>query len=194
MGQVFFLKGEWGTGTEALETAITHYARALEQFSNDVVPFVRAGVEFNLGTVVRVLGQRNNNPSLICEALDHHAAVFRNCLQYSPYWALKAAGAAEEDIDILKGMPDSSTHIELLAKHDWISTLRLKHVGHEIGLMPVYRVAVPGTSGSTKPNFSLAPRRGDRIKDGSVVWENAGKYSYCRQCSEFLGPRSAPGP
>lgn len=188
LGQVYFLKGEWGTGTESLEAAITHYNRALEQFPHDVVPFARAGVEFNLGIALRVLGQRNNNSSLISEALGHHAAVCQNLLLYSPYWALRAAEAAEEDMNILKGMPDSSTHGTILAKHGWISTLRLKHVGHEIGLMPVYKVAVPGTSGSTKPNFSLAPRRGDRIKDGSVVWENAGKYSYCGQCSEFLAP------
>jgi tetratricopeptide (TPR) repeat protein len=188
LGQVHFLKGEWGTGTESLEVAVTHYNRALEQYPNGGAPFARAGVEFNLGAALRVLGLRKSNSSLISEALEHHAAACRTCLQYSPYWALRAAEAADEDMNILKGMSDASTHGAILLKHGWISTFRLKHVGHEIGLMPVYRVAVPGTSGSTKPDFSLAPRRGDRIKDGSVVWENAGKYSCCRQCSEFLAP------
>jgi hypothetical protein len=96
-------------------------------------------------------------------------------------------------MNILKAT-DPLTEQTLFAKHAWISTLRSKHSGHEIGLMSIFRVVVPGTSGTTKPDFSLAPRRGGRIQDGSVVWENAGKYSYCGQCSEFLAPPDLPQP
>jgi tetratricopeptide (TPR) repeat protein len=194
LGQVCFLKGEWGSGTESLEAAVKHFNRALEQYRDDVVPFARSGIEFNLGTALRVLGQRENNPALVSEALEHHAAACRNCLPYSPYWALRAAEAADEDMNILKGMSNSPNHAAIGAKYDWISNLRGKHVGHEIGLMPVYRAVVPGTSGSEKPDFSLAPRRGDKIKDGSVIWENAGKYSYCKQCAEFLRPPEPQSP
>jgi tetratricopeptide (TPR) repeat protein len=194
LGQVCFLKGEWGSSTESLEAAVKHFNRALEQYRDDVVPFARSGIEFNLGTALRVLGQRENNPALVLEALEHHAAACRNCLPSSPYWALRAAEAADEDMNILKGMSNSPNHAAIVAKYDWISILRQKHVGHEIGVMPVYRVVVPGTSGSEKPDFSLAPRRGDKIKDGSVVWESAGKYSYCKQCAEFLRPPQPQSP
>ena len=194
LGQVCFLKGEWGSGTESLEAAVKHFNRALEQYRDDVVPFARSGIEFNLGTALRVLGQRENNPALVSEALEHHAAACRNCLPYSPYWALRAAEAADEDMNILRGMSNSPNHAAIVAKYDWISNLRRKHVGHEIGLMPVYRVVVPGTSGSEKPDFSLATRRGDKIRDGSVIWENAGKYSYCKQCAKFLRPPQPQSP
>lgn len=194
LGQVCFLKGEGESGTEALEAAVKHFNRALEQYRDDIAPFARAGIEFNLGTALRVLGQRENSPAMFSEALEHHAAACRNCLPYSPYWAFRAAEAADEDMNILEGMSNSPNDATIVAKYDWISNLRRKHVGHEIGLMPVYRVVVPGVSGSEKPDFSLAPRRGDKIKDGGVIWENAGKYSYCKRCAEFLRPPQPQSP
>jgi hypothetical protein len=126
---------------------------------------------------------------LIREALENHATVCRDCLPYNPYWALRAAAAADEDMNALEATVDPPTFRPILATHGWISALRAKHSNHRIGLKSVFRVVVPGTSGTTRPDFVSVSRRGDRIKDGSVVWENAGKYSYCLECNEFL---SAP--
>lgn len=174
------------SGVKSLEVATCHYRSALEEYGATSVPFDQAGAQFNLGNVLRLLGQRNKDTALLCEALQNHAVACGVSLRYSPYWAFRAAEAAEEDMAPLNGALGPLDYETALAKHGWISKLRSKHAGHQIGLMPVFRVIVAGKSGTTEPDFSSAPRRGDRIKDGSVVWENAGKYSYCAQCKEFL--------
>jgi hypothetical protein len=165
---------------------VRHYRWALEEYRTEIAPFARAGAQFNLGNALRLLGQRNNDGALILGALENHAAACRECLPYSPYWAFRAAGQAVGDAEALKAHFDPSVYQAALAKHDRVLALPVKHQGHRVGLMPVFRAVVAGTSGLKKPDFSAAPRRGDRIKDGTVVWENAGKYSYCEQCEEFL--------
>jgi hypothetical protein len=186
-GSYHFL-GELESGTQSLEAAVRQYKLALEEYREEVTPFLWAGTQFNLGNVERILGQRKNEPSLIYDALERHAAACRCNLICSPYWAFRAAEAAMEDMNVLKAGSEPTVHSQILAKHSWISTLQTKHAGHEIGLMPTFRVVVAGTSGTKKPDFSFASRRGDRIEDGTVIWENAGKYSYCTQCNEFLKP------
>jgi len=186
LGLVHYVKGERESGIESLEGAVRHYKCALEEYRAETVPFARAGTQFNMGNALRLLGQRNNDSGLIREALTHHAAACQDCLPYSPYWAFRAAEAAEQDMEVLKGALDPLGYETAVAGHSWISTLRTKHAGHQIALAPVFTVASAGKSGTTEPDWRLAPRRGDRIKDGTVVWENAGKYSYCVQCKEFL--------
>ena len=92
LGTSLLSAGEWGSGTESLEAAVKHFNRALEQYRDDIVPFARAGIEFNLGTGVTSSRERENSPALVSEALEHHAAACRNCLPYSPYWALEGRG------------------------------------------------------------------------------------------------------
>lgn len=186
LGSVYYIQGQMESGIESLEVAICHYKSALEEYRAAIVPFAQAGAQFNLGNVLRLLGQRNKDTALLCQALENHAAACQVSLPYSPYWAFRAAEAGEEDMAVLKGALDPLSYETVLAKHGWISKLRSKHAGHQIGLMPAFRAIVAGKSGNAKPDFSFAPRRGDKIKDGSVVWENAGKFSYCLQCKEFL--------
>jgi tetratricopeptide (TPR) repeat protein len=188
LGNIYFQKAEWGSATEFLETSINHYRDALQQYPKTDASFARSGIEFHLGTALRILGERTANAALVSEALEHHALACRNCLPHNPYWALRAAEAADQDIEILKAMSDSTTIAAVLANHVWISTLWHKHAGHSIGLKAIFKAVVPGRSGRTKPDFSRAVKKGDRIKDGTVVWENGGKYTYCVQCEEFLLP------
>jgi hypothetical protein len=57
--------------------------------------------------------------------------------------------------------------------------------------MPIFRAVVAVTSGSKEPDWKTAPKRGDRVKDGTVVWENAGKFSYWERCKQHLFAPSA---
>jgi len=186
LGFAYYVRGEWEPDTVSLETSVSYYRSALEEYRKDIVPFARSGAQFNFGNVLRLLGQRNQSAALVCEALENHAAACRDSLRYSPYWAFRAAESAEEDMKVLEATCDRPTFERVLLKHGWILALRAKHASHAISLMPVFTAVVPGTSGTTRPDFSSASMRGDRVKDGSVVWENKGKYSYCTQCGEFL--------
>lgn len=193
LGSLYYIKGEMEAGTDSLEEAKRHYVLALSEYGPEVVSFERAGLQFDLGNVLRLMGLRKKETALISDALEHHAEACRDSVRYSPYWAFRAADAAAEDMRILEDALDSSTWQKTFAKHGWISELRTKHVGHQIGLKAIFRVVVAGTSGTVKPDFDLAPKKGDRIKDGTVVWENAGRFSYCVQCSEFLAPPEQSG-
>jgi hypothetical protein len=136
--------------------------------------------------VQRLLGQRKNDYALILDALENHAAACRDRLPYSAYWAFRAAAEVTGDVEALKNGFDPSVYQMALPKYDWALTLHAKHQGHRIELKPTFRLVVPGTSGSKEPDWKAAPKRGDRIKDGTVVWENAGKFSYCEQCKQHL--------
>jgi tetratricopeptide (TPR) repeat protein len=186
LGLLHYLKGEIELGTESLEQAVQHYELVLEENRANVDPFARAGVLYYLGNAQRLLGQRKDDSSLVLEALGNHAAACRDRLPFSPYWALRAAAEVVGDVEVLKARFDPTSFELALPKHDWILALHAKHQGHSIGLMPAFRAVVAGTSGSKKPDFSAASKRGDRIIDGTVVWENAGKFSYCKQCGQFL--------
>ncbi|MGD0120567.1 MAG: hypothetical protein ABSD30_21065, partial [Candidatus Binatus sp.] len=182
--------------TTSLENAVTRYRQVLEEFKSRSVSFATFGVQFNLGNALRLLGERKKDVSLILDALENHSIVCKACLSDTPYWAFRAARAALDDMNALKAGFDPSVYEATLGEHEWISNLLDKHLGHRIALMPFFKCVVPGTSGSTKPNFDSVPRSGDRIKDGSVVWENAGRYSFCMECQEYLAPPpvgQAPG-
>jgi hypothetical protein len=183
---VNYFQNEIETDIESLETAVHHYKLALEVYRVETAPFERAAAQFNLGNALRLLGQQKMDFTIICDALENHAAACRNCLRHNPYWAFRAAEAVDRDIEILKVVNDARE--DSFRKYSWISLLRSKHTGHDISLAPVFRCVVTGTSGSSKPNFDAAPNKGDLIKDGTVVWENDGKYSYCTTCKEFLVP------
>jgi nucleoside phosphorylase/tetratricopeptide (TPR) repeat protein len=183
---VEYILGERESGTESLEKAVTRYRLVLEEYRSRSVPFATSGVHFNFGNALRLLGERKKDAGLILEALENHSTVCRNCLPDSPYWAFRAARAAIDDRNALKAHFEPSLYEALLTKHEWVSKLVDKHEGHRITLMPFFKCVVPGTSGSTKPNFDSVPRKGDRIKDGSTVWENGGKYSYCLECQDYL--------
>ncbi len=185
LGQLFYLKGELEEGEGALEIAASHYFLSLEEHSPEFSP-TWAAVQFNLGNVQRLLGIRTSGLALILEALERHAAACRYTLPFSPYWAFRAAEAAQEDIKVLEGGPDISLYHSAVAKHRWVLSLLREHSGHQITLKPIFQVVVAGTSGTVQPDFSQAPRRGDRTKDGTVVWENAGKFSFCIDCNQFL--------
>jgi len=186
LGLLHYFKGEMERGTESLERAAQHYKSVLEEERTEGYPFGRAGLLFNLGNVQRLLGQRKNDSALVLVALENHAAACRDRLPYSPYWAFRAAAEVAGDVEALNNRFDPSVYQTALAKYDWALALHAKHQGHRIGLMPIYKVVVPGTSGSKEPDWKAAPKRGDRIKDGTVVWENAGKFSHCEQCKEYL--------
>jgi hypothetical protein len=190
---LYYITGEMEDGTESLELSKRHYLLALDEYRQGIVPFDRAGLRSNLGNVLRLMGQRKKDAALISDALEHHAAAFYDCVRYSPNWAFRAADAVGEDIELLRSALPPPEFEKILAKHEWILALRAKHVGHQIGLNSIFRVAVAGTSGTIKPDFDSVPRKGDRIKDGSVVWENGGKFSYCVQCGEFLSPADKSG-
>jgi tetratricopeptide (TPR) repeat protein len=202
LGMVHYVRGELEPNTESLESAVRHFRLALEEFRPDVAPSDRCGVQLNLGNVLRLLGQRKNDPALVLEGLGNHATACGDWLPYSPYWAFRAADEAVADAEALKSNHDPSVYQSALQDFDWVLGLRSKHEGHRIGLGPLFTIVVAGTSGTKKPDFSSAPKRGDRIKDGTVVWENAGKYSFCEQCGHFLAvpPKGrnssipAPGP
>jgi tetratricopeptide (TPR) repeat protein len=186
LGLLHYIKGEMEPGTESLERSVQHYRSVLEENRAQVSPFDRAGVLFNLGNVQRLLGQRKNDCALILDALENHAAACRDRLPHNPYWAFRAATEVADDVEALKNRFDPSVYQTALPKYDWVLALQAKHQGHRIGLMPIFRVVVSGTSGSQEPDWKAAPKRGDRIKNGTVVWENAGKFSYCEQCKEYL--------
>ena len=189
---VEYVIGERESGTESLERAVAHYQQVLGVYSLHSVPFATSSVQFNLGNVLRLLGERKKDVGLILDALENHATACRNCLRDTPYWAFRAGNAAVDDMNALGAGFDRSLYEASLTRHDWIQKLLNKHNGHRIALMPVFNCVVPGTSGNTKPNFDSVPRKGDRIKDGSVVWENGGKYSYCMECKEYLAPIPRP--
>ena len=148
---------------------------ALEEYRAHVNPFARAGVRFNLGNVQRLLGQRKNDSALILEAMENHAAACRGRLPFSPYWAFRAAAEVANDAEALKNKFDPSVYQTALPKYDWVLALHAKHQGHSIGLMPIFRAVVAGTSGHKEPDWKAARKRGERIKNGTVVWENCRK-------------------
>jgi tetratricopeptide (TPR) repeat protein len=186
LGYALYILGKREEGMELLEECVRCYRSALEVLDRNTIPFDRAGVTFKLGDALRLLGQRKNDVGLVRLALDSHAAACETCLQDSPFWAFMAARGASEDLATLTSGFDEATYRESVTRHEWIFNLLLKHDGHKIALMPIFRVVVAGKTGDRKPDFGLAPRKGDRLNDGSVVWENAGKYSYCLDCNEFL--------
>lgn len=187
LGHLFYLKGDLEEVNEALEDAIAHFRLALEQYQSSLTP-TSAGIQFNLGNVQRLLGKRTNRLPLILEALERHSAACRYSLPLSPYWAFRAAEAAKEDFDLIRFGSDRALLDEATTKYGWILDLLQQHSGHQIALAPNFTAVVAGTSGMTKPDFSVASRKGDRIRDGSVVWENAGKQSFCSSCNCFLIP------
>ncbi|MDO8434209.1 MAG: tetratricopeptide repeat protein [Candidatus Binatus sp.] len=180
--------GERESGTESLERAVLRYRQVLKEYSSRSVPFATNGAQFNLGNALRLLGERKKEVGLILDALENHSSVCRNCLPDTPYWAFRAGNATIDDMNALKAGFDQSLYGTTLAKHEWVSKLLAKHEGHRISLMPFFKCVVSGTSGSTKPDFDSAPRKGDTIKEGSIIWENGGKYSYCLECQEYLVP------
>jgi tetratricopeptide (TPR) repeat protein len=188
LGHADYLKGELEPNNPSLESAVIRYRLALEAYRPDTKPSGWAAAQFNLGNAERLLGTRTGQSSLISSALEHHSAACRYSLPFSPYWAFRAAEAAKQDIDLLQSAPDASTHQATLARNNWVLKLQTEHFGHHIGLRSTFVAVVPGTSGTVKPDFSLAPRKGDRIADGSVTWENSGKFSFCVECNCFLLP------
>ena len=184
---VRYVLGEWEPGTELLEAAAEEYEDALSGNSADDAPFGRAGATFNFGNVLRLLGVRKKAPLYLQRALEHHALACRFALSQTPYWAFRAAHAAVEDLKLLQELSPAN-HQSVSQRYRWVAELPSKHDGHQIALMPRFLAAVAGTSGTVEPNWKLAPYKGDRIRDGSVVWENAGAQSYCLQCKSFLVP------
>jgi hypothetical protein len=67
------------------------------------------------------------------------------------------------------------------------------HHGHVVQMKPFFRAAVPGKSSQTEPDWSKAPNPGDTIRDGTVVWENAGQTLFCVTCDKWIGQLSHPG-
>ena len=188
LGHMHYLKGELEPNNASLESAMGCYRLALEAYRADATPSGWAGTQFNLGNTERLLGIRTGQSSLISSALERHAAACRFSLPFSPYWAFRAAEAARQDMEILKSAPVISSHQAILAKYDWVLKLQAEHSGHQLGLRSTFSAVVPGTSGTIEPDWSLAPKKGDRIVDGTVIWENSGKFSFCVECNRFLLP------
>jgi tetratricopeptide (TPR) repeat protein len=184
-GMTRYTLGELESGDESLRSAVNHYKQALQEFSVESAPFDRAAAQFNLGNALRSLGVRTKDPALIGEALENHAAACRSCLPSTPYWALISAKAAREDMEALRTNFSAALSQPLLSAYGWIATV-LSHSDHELALVPFYTCIVAGRSGTSKPDFGAAPRRGDRITDGTCVWENSGKRLYCRRCNVYL--------
>jgi hypothetical protein len=167
------------------------YRLALEAYRPDATSSGWAGAQFNLGNAERLLGIRKHQSSLIFSALERHAAACCYSLPFSPYWAFRAAEAAKQDMDLLdEPGSGASSYQAKLAKFSWVSKLQAEHSGHQIGLRSTFIAVIPGTSGLVEPDWSLAPRKGDRIVDGTVTWENSGKFSFCIECNRFLLPPS----
>jgi hypothetical protein len=167
---------------------VREYESALEEYAAGEMSFARAGLQFSLGNSLRLIGERDNSPDQIRKAIENHASAVQAVLEHAPYWAFRAAHALADDMKSLKAV-SSISYEEMLKKYGWIVELSTKHDGHQITLSPFYRVVVPGTSGTLEPDWKSAPRSGDRIRDGSVVWENAGQRSYCLNCKEYLVPK-----
>jgi hypothetical protein len=182
-----YVLGEWEPGTESLEAAAKEYEESLRGSSADDAAFGRAGVTFNFGNVLCVLGVRKRAPLYIQRALENLALACRIALSQTPYWAFRAAQAAVEDLKLLQELSPAN-YQSASQQYRWVTELPSKHDGHQIGVMPRFVAVVAGTSGTVEPNWKLAQYKGDRIRDGSVVWENAGAQSYCLQCKAFLIP------
>jgi tetratricopeptide (TPR) repeat protein len=188
LGHADYLKGELEANNSLLESAIIHYKLALECYRPNTKPSGWAAAQFNLGNAEQLLGVRTGQSSLISSALEGHAAACRHSLPFSPYWAFRAAEAAMQDMDLLKSASDVSSYQATLAKYNWVLKLQAEHSGHQIGLRSTFSAVVPGKSGTIEPDWSVAPRKGDRIVDGTVTWENSGRFSYCVECNRFLLP------
>jgi hypothetical protein len=68
------------------------------------------------------------------------------------------------------------------------------HNGHIINMKPFFSAVVPGKSGTVEPDWTKAPNPGDRIHDGTVVWENVGQIAFCVTCGKEIGKLlHAPG-
>jgi hypothetical protein len=61
------------------------------------------------------------------------------------------------------------------------------HRDHRIRVKNVFRVIKTGTSGTAEPNWALAPNAGDRLVEGSCIWENTGSVTVqCETCQRPL--------
>ncbi len=61
------------------------------------------------------------------------------------------------------------------------------HLGHIITKVPSFKTVVSGKTGDHEPDWSKAPNKGDRLKDGTVVWENSGDLvGHCATCRRNL--------
>lgn len=189
LGFVDYCEAEMETGTGVLESAIKYFESALLEDGPNTNGFLEAGIRFKLGSAQRLLGQRRGDSKLILDALANHTAACRARLPHNPYWAFRAAAEACVDLAVVKETVNPSVYQAIVPKYAWIVALHDIHQGHHIGLSPMFRVVVPGISGNSEPDWKLAPKRGDRIKDGTVIWENGGKFSYCMECKQHL---SAP--
>jgi hypothetical protein len=61
------------------------------------------------------------------------------------------------------------------------------HSGHIINVKPRFKCVQQGQSGTKEPDWQLAPNRGDRLADGSCIWENTGdEEATCVSCGRVL--------
>jgi tetratricopeptide (TPR) repeat protein len=188
LGYGLYLLGERDGETKRLSECVQYYRAALEVFDRSRTPFDWAGAIFKLGDALRLLGQRKKDVGLILQALEKHASACRAMLSDTPFWAFMAARGASEDLAALTSNFYASAYRESAAQHQWVFDLLAKHDGHKITVMPAFKVIESGKSGDKEPDWKLAAKKGDRIKDGSMTWENAGNRSYCINCKYSLSP------
>ena len=63
----------------------------------------------------------------------------------------------------------------------------MNHENHIIIVKPVFSAVTTGTSGTVEPDWNSAPRKGDRLVDGTCVWENTGaERGECQTCGRVL--------
>lgn len=103
-------------------------------------------------------------------------------LQADRWWLVPCAVDRSDSDGIMWAESDGS-EVRFLVNHQRLTTIfrDVANVGmpssvqassfHQSGPRPVFRVVIRGTSGATEPDWSKAPNIGDRVTDGSVVWE-----------------------
>jgi hypothetical protein len=64
-----------------------------------------------------------------------------------------------------------------------MSTNPQDHDGHRVTFQPEFVVIKEGKSGNTEPDWSLAPKVGDEIDDGTVRWRRVTPSLFCVDCA-----------
>jgi len=100
-----------------LEEAVAAYREALKERTREHVPLQWAETQSNLGGVLKTLGERKSDVSLVCEGLDAHVAAWEVFSSGALHRVSVALGNIKRDIALLTRAFDPASYLQSLAKH-----------------------------------------------------------------------------
>jgi hypothetical protein len=103
---------------QPLEEAATAYREALKEWPRERAPLHWAITQNNLGSTLRVLGERKKDATLICEALGKQLMAWKVFSTASPYYVSVTVNALKITLTLLMQHFDRQVYHSCLAQHE----------------------------------------------------------------------------